>query len=268
MQKRRSATPLLPVTADDANRAELFSGTKRRGNSASLGKDVWGVGRLIMGILLLGLMVVVVQRNYMKRTGYNKLNLSTTRQMQDALVLAEPELTMPLDQFTSLRYALDHSQLVALYFAASWCPMSSPVTNQIDSLLGDILLPPPQPDQEDTPGDRLGKLSLVYISSDSNAQEMMDYMRPSWIAVPFESPDRNNLKRHFMTCAKRELEPLQMSERKREIPTLLLLSGENHQVLTFTGIQDLKEYGAKAVDHWLELERLTTALDSKYDKKS
>jgi len=82
---------------------------------------------------------------------------------------------------------------------------------------------------------------------------MQEYLRPNWMSVPFDSPDRSKLKQHFRTCAKNELDDLNMEDRDREIPALLVLCGETHQVLTYHGVEDIKQRGADALPHWLQL---------------
>ena len=261
MQKRRTISPVLPVTGDDAAKAGSIL---IRRNTKSIRNELVGLVKLLFGILGVAMMVVLVQRQTIAQTS-SEDEAEVSRMMKDAVAQEEREQRrlLPLAEFSSLQYALDRSQLVALYFAASWCPMSTPVTNLIDKLLRDMLLPPPATVGKQRTPTHGNKLALVYVSSDTSAAEMTEYMRPNWMAVPYESEERNNLKRHFSTSAKRELGPLNM-ERKHEIPTLLLLSGETHQPITYDGIQDLKEYGVEAVQHWLELERVTAGLDSKY----
>lgn len=140
--------------------------------------------------------------------------------------------------------------------------MSTPVTEQIDELFRDVLMEPPD---EDSPRNLLQRhgVSLVYVSSDRNEEEMEEYLKPNWLYVPFQSEERAALKRRFATCARRELQILGM-ERKHELPTLIVLSGPTQQVLTFHGVKDIEEYGINAIDHWMELEHLSAALDEKY----
>ena len=203
-------------------------------------------------------MALTIQRNILDAADDGEPAPGRTLEQQEIRV-ARPK---PLAEFSHIQYALDNSEIVALYFAAAWCPMSTPITELLDQKLGDILLPPPS-DTADPPIQRQG-ISLVYVSSDNSDDQMKSYMRKNWMAVPYESEERNNLKRRFRTCAKRELEPLKM-ERDYEIPTIIIISGESRQVLTYSGVADLKEHGAQAVDHWMELGRLSSALESKYD---
>ena len=72
------------------------------------------------------------------------------------------------------------------------------------------------------------------------------------MAVPWDSPERTQLKRHFRVCAKPEVQALGI-DRTMEIPTLLILDSVTHAVVTTGGVQDLKEYEDRALDHWLDL---------------
>ena len=82
---------------------------------------------------------------------------------------------MPLAEFKSLQYALQNSELVALYFAASWCPMSTPISKLIHKHLDEVLLPVPTDNGNEALLQRHG-LSLVYVSSDHSAESMQDYL--------------------------------------------------------------------------------------------
>ena len=148
----------------------------------------------------------------------------------------------PLDAFPTLSRQLQTTEIVALYFAASWCPMSTPVTNQLDELFRDEL--------DDS------SFAILYVSSDKDAASFESYPKPGWHTVPFESADddeRAGLKRHFRTCAKREMERLGVGRRDGEIPRLIVLDGGRQRVLTGNGVRDVRERGAAALDHWRRL---------------
>lgn len=171
---------------------------------------------------------------------------------------------LPLAKFSSLSYALANTELVGLYFAAAWCPMSTPVTEELESAfsqkVGTLLVPGDETLTEDVHR----PLAIIYVSSDKSDEDMKKYARDGWINVPFDSPDRNGLKRHFRVCAKRELQELGF-DRKMEIPTLIIIDSVTQGVLTTSGVSDLKEYGDKAIDHWLGLQNLIRSLEDKYE---
>lgn len=62
-----------------------------------------------------------------------------------------------------------------------------------------------------------------------------------WGVVPFDSPERNELKKKFGVCAGKEMAELGMigGARKYGIPTLILINCENEEVLSFDGVNDV-----------------------------
>jgi hypothetical protein len=261
MKKRMGGSksqPTLPVTEADAERSTGMHGSEKRRKKSRRLTPFQKYASLLAAFLCGGVMVSVVQRRVL---GVGETNVPSRR-----LMIAEEERELPLQDFPSLQYALRNSEITLLYFAASWCPMSTPVTDLLDELFRDVLLEPPEDDQPQDLLQRQG-LSLVYVSSDRYKEEMEDYIQSNWMAVPFDSEERAALKRRFKTCAKRELEDSGM-EREHEIPTLIALSGTTHQVLTVNGVKDLGDYGLNAVDHWMELDRLSLALRDKYEYSS
>jgi nucleoredoxin len=167
---------------------------------------------------------------------------------------AEQQGKSSLAWFPSLQVPLDTSDIVALYFAASWCPMSTPTTKLLDRLFRDLLV--------DTADKERHELVIVYISSDEDVASFRSYVKPGWKTVPFENAnERSALKRHFGTCAKREMDVagLTTNTRKYEIPNLIVLSSSTRQVLTYSGLDDIKELGEDALAHWMDLSRLYAA---------
>lgn len=171
----------------------------------------------------------------------------------------------PLSKFGSLQYALAKADIVALYFAASWCSMSTPVTQSLskmfseaDSMDNRVLKPIEINDKHDHDG----KIAIVYVSSDNSEEEMIDYSRWNWINVPFGSLDRTNLKKKFLVCAQIEMNELGIEARRFHIPTLLIIDSASHGILSTNGVNDLEEYGDKVVEHWLLLQESQRKLDN------
>jgi hypothetical protein len=292
MQKRRGGQPasILPVTQADADRkgnrksSGLFGNgssngsnpIRRRKGTDSTSNELWGFYKLLLGIIGTGFVVVLLQRHVMVEDRIEGMKLHNALQTDDWKLSAEQEddaapKERPLDQFPSFQYALDNSKLVGIYFGASWCPMTTPVTELLNTHFRDILLTPPASVDETGSGIqptplavRHEGLSIVYVSSDVDEQAMNDYLRPNWMTLPFATSERADVKRHFVTCAKREMKGLGIAERKHDIPTLIIVEGASQQVLTYHGVKDVNEYGKQAIDHWMELASLSDALDSKY----
>lgn len=161
-----------------------------------------------------------------------------------------------LNRFSELKYALEHSKLVLLYFAASWCPMSTPISDALDEAFenGDVLL---------TRNGQKKTLSIVYVSSDETLEEFQEYTHNRhWLPIPFESPEKNQLKRHFATCAHRELEELQF-DRKHELPTGIVIDSRTQGIITTNGADDVDEMGAGALDHWLKMQEWASQMANK-----
>ena len=167
-----------------------------------------------------------------------------------------------LTQFPSLEYPLQHSELVGLYFGASWCPICARFAPKLNAHFGDVLLPP-NSDQSVPPTQR-AQLSIVYISSDKTEEAFSKSLGKNWIAVPFESEERTGLKKHFSVCSRPEVELLGI-DRKHESPTLILLDSETQGVISSHGVEDVDECGLNALDHWMDLSKLARALEEKFD---
>jgi len=174
---------------------------------------------------------------------------------------------LPLAKFPSLTNAFAKSEIVGLYWAANWCPMSTPITEALDEAFSgkrNTLLYPDEMESYDAATEGRKQLSIVYISSDSSEEEMTDYIRGGWQSIPYDSTERTELKKHFRVCAKRELAELGF-ERKFEIPTLMILDGHTHGVISTNGVDDIREYGEKALTHWLGMQSLIRGLEDKYE---
>ena len=273
MQKRRgTAASVLPVTQSDLLQQRQPGKPKQRRSkgasdpSSTAANNVWGLCKLMAGIMATACAVVILQRHVMVDDTIHGMQLHQGLLQESFLGeddTASRRLALPLKDFPSLKYPMQNSKLVGIYFGASWCPMTTPVSALIDQHFGDLLLAPPaSPDAMQLP-QRYEGLSIVYISSDQSANDMNAYVKSNWMFAPFETRERAYIKRHFFTCAKREQHELGI-ERKHEIPTLIIVEGESQQVLTYHGVKDLKEFGAQAIDHWLELASLSDALHSKY----
>ena len=174
---------------------------------------------------------------------------------------------LPLSKFPSLTNAFAKSEIVLIYFAASWCPMSTPITEALDDAFSgkrNTLLYPDEVGTYDAATEGRKPLSLVYVSSDRSEEEMEDYIRGGWQSIPFDSTERTELKKHFRVCAKRELEELGF-ERRFEIPTLMILDGHTHGIISTNGVEDIREYSDKALTHWLGMQSLIRGLEDKYE---
>ena len=239
-------SPTLPFTTEDAlnhKSGQKMGGTRRRQKIER---------RFFCGsnfCIRLGLLVSIVGFIFVWLKGTNhssKTDMESLFENSFVKSLSSTSSTLPLSNFPSLKEAIDNADLVALYFAASWCPHSTPTTNKLKELF------PPTNDKVYIPGTNTTtkeqsslyrtkkSLAIVYISSDETEQDMISYASYNWRLVPFDSKERTDLKLHFRTCAKREMEKLGIEERLHEIPTLIIIDSKTHSILTTDGIKDIQ----------------------------
>jgi hypothetical protein len=248
---------LLPVTQNDARRTVPSSRFRRRNYYTDEGG--FGSINVSTAIKVVALVAVAfVSVTVFKRLVWRSDEFEPSSNYWQTL----DQQKLPLSDYPSIQYALDHSDIVLLYFAASWCRMSTPVTELLDTKFGDILLPPESSGVK-FPNKQRRPISLVYVSSDESEEQMLKYARKHWITIPFKSAERTKLKKKFKVAAKRELEVLDM-ERRYELPTIIIVSGESHNVVTVHGVDDLHEKGSEALIHWMKLLHTVRSLEDKY----
>ncbi len=160
-----------------------------------------------------------------------------------------------LDRFPTLSYALQNSELVALYFAAQWCPMSTPVTISLDMAFSHFDLLDSSDIQNGPVAEGEKKpLSVVYVSSDKNHEQYQTFLEnKNWLAIPYNSVERTDIQKHFSTCARIELESLGI-DRKHEIPTIIVIDGSTQGIVTTEGAKDVVDKGDRALKYWGELQ--------------
>jgi hypothetical protein len=73
------------------------------------------------------------------------------------------------------------------------------------------------------------------VSSDSTEEQMLGYKPTVFPHIPFDSQDRADLKLHFSTAAKKEMQDLGMTDRKHGTPTLILIDTAKERILTEDG---------------------------------
>ena len=266
MQQRRGRNKPsdLPMTTADASRLEKrsqqYTNSKSRRPRGSPQSSPF---------ILLFLFVVIT----FGIVSFIKLAPDIVSSKQSNNISSPGFVSKPLSsKFPSLNYALKNSEIVLLYFAASWCPESTGVSKKLDYLFSSphsplankVLLPP---DQVETSDPSKNMLSIVYVSSDTSKEEMEGYIRSNWIGIPFDSTEKNDIKKHFRTCAKIEIENLQIDPRRFEIPTVLVIDSLTEAIISYTGIQEIDEYNDDVLDHWLGIRDLMRGLDSKYSEE-
>jgi hypothetical protein len=201
-------------------------------------------------LMILSLLLVACLRQLTIVTSHNT-TISTNLETYPKLS------SLPFSQFPTLRKALEEADMVGLYFAASWCGMSSKPTKWLGEIFGDLLIREPT------------KFAIVYVSSDEDESSLKSYVKPHWRVVPFSSQERVALKRYFSVCARRELDVLNMMERKYEIPSLFLFDGLSHTLFSKHGVTDLEEHPSLEVyDLWRQRQEIVrNFLDNNYTEE-
>ncbi len=126
------------------------------------------------------------------------------------------------------------ASILALYFSSAWCDDSQASHEHVTEVFKTQQL------QEDGSPDVL--IDLIYVSSDTSAEELQGNLEDGWKFIPFEQEElRSNIKRHFGICAKKEMEALgiTLEERKGGIPTLILIESKSCKVLTTDAISQV-----------------------------
>jgi len=182
-------------------------------------------------------------------------NNQIQRQVPRSFSRVSRPISHELDRFPTLSFALQKSELVALYFAAQWCPMSTPVTISLDMAFShfDLLDSSEMQNGPSTIGEKK-TLSVVYVSSDKNLEQYQSYLEnKNWLAVPYDSVERTDIQKYFSTCARIEIESLGI-DRKHEIPTIIVIDAAKQLIVTTEGAKDVVDMGERALKHWEELQ--------------
>jgi hypothetical protein len=153
---------------------------------------------------------------------------------------------LPYTEFPTLNEAFQKAEIVGLYFAASWCPMSKRPTQLLGQIFGAEQLTPRS-------GETKAKVAIVYVSSDRSKSSMEAYMHDHWMGVPFGSEEKTALKRHFSVCAHREIPELNI-DRKYDIPHLFVFDGGSRSLISTNGAYEVRERpNLSILDHWKNL---------------
>lgn len=151
-------------------------------------------------------------------------------------------------QFPSVAPLLSSSQLLGVYFASSWCPDCTPVTPRLSLLHAETTTTTFKDESAESANTEKSLLNVVYVSSDTNANQMERCMKGvsfSANAVPFAAVnERTELKRLFGACAGREARDLGMDAsgghaKRFGIPTLIIVDCATGSIVTENGVSDV-----------------------------
>jgi thiol-disulfide isomerase/thioredoxin len=156
--------------------------------------------------------------------------------------MAEMSDVILATEFPSLSQSISRAPILGLYFAASWCGDCDAVTPALAKVIAS------QKNDEVL-------VHIVYVSSDTSANEMAAYKPEQFSAVPWEAEkERSSIKRFFGTCAGKERESLGMAltDRKHGTPTLILLDTQSGLILTESGAEQVEsmESAESVLEEW------------------
>jgi thiol-disulfide isomerase/thioredoxin len=184
-------------------------------------------------------------------TGVRKSVSFTTLSSKDEKVIVDEEKeisvaevsdVMLANEFPSLTESLSRAPILGLYFAASWCGDCDAVTPALARVIAS------QKEDEEL-------VHILYVSSDTSAEEMAVYKPEQFSAVPWEAEqERSSIKQFFGTCTGKERESLGISQidRKHGTPTLILLDTQSGSILTESGVEQVEsmESAESVLEEW------------------
>lgn len=115
------------------------------------------------------------------------------------------------------------SELVVLYFGASYCPPCRKLHKYLDKVYTKWII-------------KQKSIVVIYVSSDENEKEFDSYFaKQNWLAIPYEKAERR---------AK-----LQKEFRVHSIPQLVVLNA-NAEMLDGNARESLYKYGSRVIKRW------------------
>ena len=125
-----------------------------------------------------------------------------------------------LEEVNTSEVSTKPGSVIGLYFSAHWCPPCRAFTPKLAKVYDELK-------------EAKKDFEIVFVSSDSGEDEFKSYLNDMpWLAIPFDHEDKKD------SCSdKYDISGL---------PTLVLLNGENGEVITNSGRGLIEEYGADA----------------------
>jgi hypothetical protein len=148
--------------------------------------------------------------------------------------------------------------MIGLYFAASWCPMSTPTTQLLDDTFRQYLLVQQQqqhqiqkviPETEgmkkssvtavrkttlksppsSLPQQQPQQFRIVYVSSDETMESFQSYLRPGWDYIPYHDPlEKENHNKHPIWNERDRIKQFFHTCAKREIERIFTNPTSEH----------------------------------------
>ena len=152
----------------------------------------------------------------------------------------KPHTALSRHRFPSLQYPLEHAEIVALFFGASW--------DMETRLLRDIFTRDPRLLPPEGVGSRKETypLAIVYISVDETEGSS------EWIHVRSKK-EQTSLKKKFKTDSQMKDNFVEMKQ-EFQIPSLFVIDATTKSVITLHGMDDIKKNGSDAIKKWLQVK--------------
>eukprot|EP00562_Extubocellulus_spinifer_P013672 CAMPEP_0178565582 /NCGR_PEP_ID=MMETSP0697-20121206/14254_1 /TAXON_ID=265572 /ORGANISM="Extubocellulus spinifer, Strain CCMP396" /LENGTH=172 /DNA_ID=CAMNT_0020199229 /DNA_START=22 /DNA_END=543 /DNA_ORIENTATION=- len=147
----------------------------------------------------------------------------------------------------------DGTTVIGIFFSSSWCPDCVPFVAKLATMYEEINND--AEDEEEVPSSAK-LLEIIFVSSDRDEASMMKYMKgkhEDWLAVPFEDVSlRSELKRKYGTCAGSERVAVGVTDRRRGIPTLIVVDSAGNEICD--GTDDVDDYAGGALPaRWVQM---------------
>lgn len=145
----------------------------------------------------------------------------------------------------------DGITVIGVFFSSSWCPDCVPFVAKLATMYEQI-------NNDADAGEEVPSakpLEIIFVSSDRDETSMMKYMKSKhedWIAVPFDDVAlRSELKRKYGTCAGSEQSAVGVTDRRRGIPTLIIIDSSGNEICD--GTDDVDGYTGGALPaRWIQ----------------
>ncbi|ETV80839.1 hypothetical protein H257_06299 [Aphanomyces astaci] len=132
------------------------------------------------------------------------------------------------------------AKTLALYFAADWCPDCRDFQPKLNDFYSKV-------------NAQTHQLDIVFVSSDATEDDQLAHFRDKqgpWLAIPFHDTLRDELKRKYQVCAKKEMETVGVTDRVGGIPTVVIVNSSG-DVVDIDAASKIESSGVDALAAWL-----------------
>eukprot|EP00644_Phytophthora_capsici_P016119 jgi/Phyca11/528286/estExt2_fgenesh1_pm.C_PHYCAscaffold_280048 len=129
--------------------------------------------------------------------------------------------------------------LLALYFAANWCPDCRAFQPKLNEFYAEANATSQQ-------------LDVVFLSSDMSEEDQQTHFvtkQGDWWMAPRDSEIRNELRRKYGIRNGKDDAEVGVTHRNSGIPALVIIHPDG-DVLEFQGVQQVENEGVKALANW------------------